>query len=271
MFHLLINLPYQSEFIIASNIENLYNILLLKYGKYVQVCPDGKSCENIIEIYHSKGKYTVKYKDKLNVVSSAVQAISEIIVKNKQYNNSVFALHGAALEKGGKVYLFLASSGTGKTTLTSYLINKAFNYITDDCILIDKNTLMVTPQTTPLQLRNGGLKILNDLGIEFPNIENLEENGIIHRYSFSPANCVDEEKKINTIFFINRTEDCNSLNKISSIEKNKLLLKSSITQYEVNTENLIFISKLSKIDAYQLSFKDLDYVFGVLSNDLQTI
>ena len=264
MYRLIINLPCQNEFIIVTNIKNLYYILQLKYGKYVQHCPEGKTCSDIIEIYQPSEKYILKYNNKLSIVSSAIQALSQIISANKKLLPSCFALHGAALEKKGKAYLFIASSGTGKTTLTSYLLTKGLNYITDDCIIISKDTLLITPYSTPLQLRKGGYELLSKLNIELENVKKLEEHSITYRYSFFPTNYITQEIPIDKIFFINRSESKNELTELSSIEKNKLLIEASIVQISLNIETISFISQLSKIKAYKLTYNSLDYISEVL-------
>ena len=92
--------------------------------------------------------------------ASGILAIDEIISNNTEYDNSIFALHGAAVEWNGKAILFLASTTSGKSTLTSYLTKNGFGYITDDCILLDRTSCDIHPYSTPIYLRDGGLEIL---------------------------------------------------------------------------------------------------------------
>ena len=259
----LIKLPYQNEFLIISNVENLYEDLTLKYGRYATVCYEDINIYNTIKAYSEENKYTVKYQNKVYHVPSVIQVIIELIGKDRKYDESVYAMHGAAIEKDGEAYLFLAPTGTGKTTLTAYLTLNGFNYITDDCILVDKTDLTVSPCSTPIQMRSGGFEVLQS---NIPNF-NVELKQVSDRYALFPTNCVKNSMPVKEIFFINRT-DTNEIRELPSIEKNQLLLKSSLTEYKLNADILRFISKLSKIKCSELKYKDLDFVLGVLKNEL---
>ena len=259
----LIKLPYQNEFLIITDIENIYESLIFKYGRYAEIYVNGEIPNNIIEAYKNKNGYTVKYKNEVYNVSSAIQAIIELIGKNRKYDESVYAMHGAAVEKDGQAYLFLARTGTGKTTLTAYLTLNGFGYITDDCILVHKDNLNISPCSTPIQMREGGLKVLKSYFTDFD--EELKQ--VSDRYALFPNKCVEKTLPIKEIFFIKRT-DTNEIRELSSMEKNQLLLKSSLTEHKLSADILRFVSKLSKVKCYELKYKDLDFVFGVINNGL---
>lgn len=259
----LIKLPYQNEFLIISDIENIYEDLVLKYGRYAIVCCENINKYNTIKAYSEENGYTVKYQNKVYHVPSAIQAIIELIGKDRKYDESVYAMHGAAIEKDGKAYLFLAPTGTGKTTLTAYLTLNGFNYITDDCILVDKTDLTVPPCSTPIQMRSGGVEVLQS---NIPNF-NVELKQVSDRYALFPTNCVKNSMPVKEIFFINRT-DTNEIRELSSMEKNQLLLKSSLTEHKLNADILRFVSKLSKVKCSELKYKDLGFVLGVINNGL---
>ena len=50
----LIKLPYQNEFLIISNVENLYEDLTLKYGRYTSICYEDIIIHNTIKAYLSE-------------------------------------------------------------------------------------------------------------------------------------------------------------------------------------------------------------------------
>ena len=259
----LIKLPYQNEFLIITDIENIYESLIFKYGRYATIYVNDKIPNNIIEAYKNENGYTVKYKNEVYNVISAIQAIIELIGKGRKYDGSVYAMHGAAVEKDGQAYLFLARTGTGKTTLTAYLTLKGFGYMTDDCILVNKADLTVSPCSTPIQMRQGGVDVLKGC---LPNFSE-ELSQVSDRYALFPGRCIERTLSIKEIFFINRT-DTNEIRELSSMEKNQLLLKSSLTEHKLNADILRFVSKLSKVKCSELKYRDMDYVLGVINNGL---
>lgn len=259
----LIKLPYQNEFLIITEIEKIYEDLLLKYGRYASICYEDIIIHNTIKAYSEENGYTVKYQNKVYHVPSAIQAIIELIGKDRKYDECVYAMHGAAVEKDGQAYLFLARTGTGKTTLTAYLTLNGFGYITDDCILVHKDNLNISPCSTPIQMREGGLKVLKSY---FPDFDE-ELKQVSDRYALFPTNFEEKNLPIKEIFFIDRT-DLNEIRELPSIDKNQLLLKSSLTGHKLSADILRFVSKLSKVKCYELKYKDLDFVLGVINNGL---
>ena len=248
---------------IVTDDNNIFDGLLLKYGKYATIYAGEETPNNTIEAYTNENGYTVKYKNEIYYVTSAIQAIIELIGKNRKYDESVYAMHGAAIEKDGQAYLFLARTGTGKTTLTAYLTLNGFGYITDDCILVHKDNLNISPCSTPIQMREGGLKVLKSY---FPDFDE-ELKQVSDRYALFSGRCIERTLPIKEIFFINRT-DTNEIRELSSMEKNQLLLKSSLTEHKLNADILRFVSKLSKVKCSELKYKDLDFVLGVIINGL---
>jgi len=181
-------------------------------------------------------------------------------------DSSIFALHGAAVEYNCKAYIFLASTTSGKTTLASYLVSNSFGYITDDCILLDKNNFTIHPVKAPIQLRTGGLKVLKDYKAEPQNIEVIENEKDL-RYVYMPDNYINNPLPIEKIFFIRRTANINSLIPMNTTTRITELMKSPIREYPVTSEYIRFISQLTKYECQYLLYHDMNYVIEVIKNE----
>lgn len=57
----------------------------------------------------------------------------------------VAVFHGAALVRDGAAVLLLAASGAGKTTLTLGLMERGWEPLADDIVLVDRETLAISP------------------------------------------------------------------------------------------------------------------------------
>ena len=91
-----------------------------------------------------------------------IQVLENLLYITLIPEDSVLALHGAAVAKDGKAYLLLASTTSGKSTLTAFLWKKAgYEYITDDEIFISRKDRCVLPVRKNLSLRQGGYDFLN--------------------------------------------------------------------------------------------------------------
>lgn len=263
MINLTIGLPFQTAFHITTDCEELIGFLKLKYGKYVSSSKSINAKKIIVlkngDLYH------VEFENKISDEKSAVLAIDSILFENTVFDEAVFALHGAAVEYNGKAYLFLASTTSGKTTLASYLTSIGFRYITDDCILLSRDTFEVFPCSTPVHLRDGGIQVLQKLNA-LPSGLAVLDDSFIRRHVYTPENCTETPTPLGKIFFISRTENENQLAELNTTSRMSRLLHSPITVYKVTPEYLRFISSLAKTDCYELRYCDMDFVSQVIKN-----
>lgn len=255
--------PFQTDFTIQTNCNNLVRSLFLKYGKYIIVSnkPKGK----VIAAIREDSQYGITFEGNTTTTPNAVSKIAHIICDNTRYDKTIFALHGAAVGYQKKAFLLLASTTGGKTTLASYLTHIGFDYITDDCILLERTSLKIYPYQTPIHLREGGLQVLNRLQAA-PQIPERFGDSENVRYAYTPANCVEGPMPLGHIFFIQRTEAKNQLFEMSTNDKMAALMRAPITDYTINADYLKFIATLANQKCSQLFYHDMDFVAEVIRN-----
>ena len=263
MRQLIIRPPFQTHFAIKTNYDRLLDALLLKHGKYISL--NDEKAEHCIKALWQNDRYYICYFNQAFETESAIETIDNIMFKNTIFDNTIFALHGAAVEWNGKAYLFLASTTSGKTTLTSYLTSNGFGYITDDCILLDRKTFEVYPYNTPIHLRDGGLEVLKNINALPCQLEILND-GYIKRFIYTPSNSIDKPLPLGKIFFINRSKTENRLIGLDTTSRMSSLMHAPITVYTITPEYLKFISSLSKADCFKLCYYDMDFVAEVIRN-----
>lgn len=246
--------PFHDENIVIetdsrSFIENLHSF----YGDFLQPvnhlptisirekgsdalvkCPEGE--------FHSK---------------DAMVFLSEYLFEHTTINKDFFAIHGAAVEYNGKAFILAAPTTGGKTTLTAYLLHHGFGYLTDDCGLVEKNTLLLHPYAKPLHLREGGMAILRQFGIDPPAIHVIRKH--IDRFVWTPENVTTRPTPLGSIFFIERGEENHSVI-LSQKQSIALLMKSPVAHLTVNAEHLSFLAKLSCVGCEKLCYSDMSYV-----------
>lgn len=72
--------------------------------------------------------------------------------------------HGAAVHVDGETVVFLGNSGTGKTTLTTYLLSNCNDiiYLSEDILIVNCEKNILIPYQRPLLLRKDGIKLLQE-------------------------------------------------------------------------------------------------------------
>lgn len=265
-----IHLPYQTVFFeIKTKCINIFDELSLLYGQHVsREKPTTINKSFAIEITKQKNEYRVSTNDKNVITNNPLQIVNDIMYENTQYPSCVMALHGAAVEFKGNAYLFLASTTSGKTTLTSFLTQKGMGYITDDCILINRDTLEILPINMPMHLRNGGLQVLKKMNLNLPKMLHLQ-NSAIDRYVYSPRNCVLSSIPIAKVYFILRNEKENNVNKMTSIHAMIRLMKSMIIPYRITDIDIKNFQQIVEKGCHEILYKDLEYVYSMICKELK--
>lgn len=265
-YQIVISCPYRESFCIVTNSFKINEYLWKKYGIYCSTSKGtlSKKCM-LIRVYFCETEYSIITKDGVCTTKTPIRVLDNIMSHANPFSNDVYLFHGAAVSKNDKAVLFLAPTSIGKTTLTSYLTNYGFSYLTDDCIIIEKNTLFVVPYSTPMMLRSGGKKVLEFYNISTNDLDTID-NELEIRYVYTPKNFQNNKATISSIYFINRA-DLNSVSTLSSYDAKIKLLKSTMSNYELNQEYMNFITRLAKINCYDVSYNDITYISNLISKN----
>ena len=258
-----LKMPFQAEWIIETDCPEIVSKLEMKYGKYVSEVKEFKHPKiNILK--KSDTDYIVTIEGSVINTASPIFYLNRFLFDHPSYDDNVFALHGAAIEWGGKSYVFLAPTTTGKTTLASYLIHCGFGYLTDDCVLLDRKSCMVYPFSMPLHLRDGGANVLEAYYALPKDLSRLVERNGIDRYVYTPKNTIDCAIPLGEIFFLERTRAENAVLPMSATEKMTALLQAPITVYPLTAEYLRFLSNLGNNYCKRLRYCDMAFVKEVI-------
>ena len=84
----------------------------------------------------------------------AVILMNEVLYHCIDANLESHALHAGAVIRGNSCIILPGQSGTGKSTLTAWLVAHGYQYLTDELIFLADNGT-VTPVTRPISLKTG--------------------------------------------------------------------------------------------------------------------
>ncbi len=129
--------------------------------RYSVTVKDGKRKDN-------KHKYSIKRGEEriyeTSHLDDLVFALEDFLLRDCfDYVKDYFLVHGAALEKGGRVIVLLGEGGSGKTTLSVGLLKRGYRFLSDEVVAIDINTLGVRAFPRALNIKNGSLPLFSSL------------------------------------------------------------------------------------------------------------
>lgn len=76
--------------------------------------------------------------------------------------HSFLIIHGAVLERSGQGLILPAPSGSGKSTLCAAMMNRGWRLLSDELILIDPISGLITPLGRPVSLKNRSIDVLRE-------------------------------------------------------------------------------------------------------------
>jgi len=269
-YSLYVKCPCQSCYNIITNCYFVVKHLSLKYGVYVffsKPCTD-LDIINIEVISDDMDYFYIKTSDGFCKTKEPLRVLDSFMKKLNKYDSEYLFFHGGGVAYNDEAYLFLGATTSGKTTLVGYLANTDFKYITDDCIPINKKDLQVCPHCTPLMLRYNGKKILESRGVKtdaFPKIQ----FGDGQRYTYTPEMLQKALVPIKKIFFI-KLSCVEKIKKMTKKEALLELLSSTLLEYDIDSDYLKIMMRLSAIPCFFVHYSDMDFLKKAIYSESST-
>ena len=177
---------------------------------------------------------------------------------------TILTLHAAAILHNSLAYIFAASTGSGKTTLTAYLSESGCGYISDDETRIDMTSLCVHSEPKPLHLREESIPVLRSYGIDIT--VPFTETESFRRIVYLPDSLAYGDFPIGGLFFIRRDESGNSCEPVKPAEAVQLIIQNLISPDVDMSACLCCAIKLAP-KCKKLVYSDMSYVLETLKNE----
>lgn len=186
-----------------------------------------------------------------------IQYLENLLYATLIPEEDVLALHGAAVAKDGKTTLLLASTTSGKSTLTAFLWQAGYEYITDDEIFITRKDFRVQPVRKNLSLRQGGYDLL---GAEFKKVHKVFD-GKTNTYIIIPEEKLNYESYTidKVVFLAGYGSDEPYFVKLEPRDAFLRLLKGQLSSKNSDgnvTEKYLMLTKLAQ-NTYEMRYSDL--------------
>jgi len=116
--------------------------------------------EATIEVTEREGKYLISVDEAAALLAPTLDAVVESVqtgVIRHIFNVTEWqiSMHSAAVGRPTGCILIAGESGSGKTTLVARMLDRGFDYVADDLVLVMPSDLAVVPIAMPLVLKRG--------------------------------------------------------------------------------------------------------------------
>ena len=196
----------------------------------------------------------------------------KMMTASYQAHSYLISLHAASVEKNGKVVIFPAIAGSGKTTLTAALIQNGFSLFSDENTSLDFEGT-VHPLPFCMNIKEGSWDVLKAI---YPN---LKDRDVHYRFDgqkirfLPPENMHEGRKKATHLVFPKYTPGAKT--SVIPLNANETLLKIREASYQVQ-ENMDvakferILENLVAIPKYALEYSDLDEAIAAINALLQS-
>lgn len=249
-----------TDFIIES--DTLAHIHALRMLYKCTELASSKPCQRIT-IQRAGASFSVEFNGRSTMTEHPIQLVQNIMFEQQEFSPDILPLHAGGIVAGGKAWIFLASTGTGKTTLITYLAARGFTYINDDRIFIKHDSLRCDAHVTPVYLRPESIPVLENSGCHISG--ELLEIETIRRIVHMPKTVATEDVPIGGLFFITRCGDENSCTPLSGGESVQRLMQNLLTS-RGGSASLRCAVKLARY-CRDLKFSELSYVFDLIQKE----
>lgn len=251
-------LPYQDKpcYIQTTEFE-IIDFIVNYYGEY---CQAAEFCNGfLIKVDKNGFEFRIETKDGICRTVYPQNPIIDIVHRVGGTSSKYILLHGIAIANHGSAHLFLAHTNSGKSTLAAMLLYRNYQVLTDDVVVIEKQTGLLIPVITPIRLRDGGKRILLreiKQSISFANMTIGEEE----RFLIAPTKSVNANYPIKSIMFsrFGTNNCCRHLESYAEILAT--LMGSSMNSQVFTPEDISAFRTLTKIDSYYIEYTNTSYV-----------
>lgn len=270
-----INIPHATTvYKISTNINKFSEQIKLHYGSMVECKPrfliDRETDIDIIAIDKNikitKGSevlFEAALDNNINI-NFCVCMVMSLIREQLHFQSDWNAYHGSAVKIKDKCFLFLASTHSGKTTLTSFLSYQPYSeIISEDLAIINFNNQKIISINAPVFMRKNSYELLKEkYGIYFKDIKNTDYN--MEQRFYTSENLIKHgiEYKIDAIFFLNL--DCDATFSLVKTSDFTEMLLNCYCYNDILKNTCSSIKMMKNLPIYKMYYYDLREVYSRL-------
>lgn len=227
--------------------------------------PDPKVQMLTVKIHHRKeNQYEVEMEGHdAEVTQHPLYVVLAYIKSYALMLPEYFGMHAATVEYKNKVHVFMAATGTGKTSLAAYLCSRGAKLYGDDLTLIRRENLMVYPSQKSVMLREPSLNLLKEYGIDLTGKIQPVYDGEYDRYQANFP-LADEIRKMDAMYVIRIGEE-HSIHPVEDErQRMQYMMLNALRHEKFTMEYLRFMQEMSRIPMYEMQYRNFDWVLEQL-------
>lgn len=217
--------------------------------------------DNQLFFVDSKNSVTRFLSDEMEYFKGAVLKYLCALLYDKDPDSWMMTIHASGIIKNNEAILFVASEGSGKSTIAALLKAQGYQHLSDDLVVVDQNS-KTFPFPAGISVKKGAIKVLQSY---YPEILNQKENSNQNKPArFIPNHILEpygkEGGNIKAVIFVEY--DAERSFKFEAVDK-KVALQKYLKETWVNpdVENVkLFFEWIKNTSFYELRYSNIKQV-----------
>ena len=267
----LLRLPHMGisiNFIIDDILDEIISDFLLTYHNFLYNFDENESCLEFISCENYEVKIIGETVQTVRILACDVLTfIENYIYEHITVSSNTLLLHAGAIKYNNKGVILAGATMSGKSTLTSYLLNEGFEYITDDIVILNTNNVTFLPYPKTIMLREQSYNILREAKINLSVIGKTYGNK--ERWVVCPPFASTLNISANAIIYLNLTTRKEN---VIQIEPSVSRL-AKILYYPQNIKQQLTLCNTitNKLKHYNMNFFNLSNARGMIEKVLDEV
>ena len=200
-----------------------------------------------VQLYHGRSK-----------ASLANILVGETLYHLTDKSENGMAIHAAALSRNSCGIILPGKSGAGKSSLTTWLLQSGYNYLTDELIFIRERSLDIEAFTRPINIKRRGMPAIGkrfDFSVHAKDTLISPHVAMIPHRLFKPDNKI-EPSRLALILFPNHHEGAElELLRLSKAQAGLALMECLVNARNLNGHGFGEATRVAReVPAYRLTY-----------------
>ncbi len=219
-------------------------------------------------IYNPKRKkWKLKHADKSLFNGESLEGLGVILMGEVLFhlicdNDRALAIHAGLISDDNKTILIPGTSGSGKTSVTTWYVSNGMRYHTDELVTIDLESHQLKAFTRPLSVKSHGLDAIKDI-LDFESLKDhvrASKSVTMIPHRLVNPDFITEIPDLTHILFPKYIADSKpEIIKLSGAEAGLEMMRSNVIARNLPSHGFGQIIKLVKgISAYRLHYQHFD-------------
>ncbi len=211
----------------------------------------------------------------LTVNNAALGLMNEVVRSVAEHSDNFIAVHAAAVKKNNIAVVIPGNTGSGKTSLSAWLVSQGYQYLTDELVLFSLENTNFQAFYRPLNVKAEGLKAVRPLLKNFIEDQEISTKSIIVWPAGFIGERVEKSKPAKANLFVfpsYRAEADLKIEVLTPAQVGLELMASNVNARNLENHGFKEMANIARqVPGFRLVYSDFEQLQGLLLELIESL